>query len=55
MINGRGYQALDLLCALALDHCGASFGGSARGLPAVRGPPLPSSAGSASRPIRPLG
>lgn len=42
MINGRGYQALGPLCALAPDYCGASFGRSAQGLPAVRGPPLPS-------------
>ena len=43
MIGGRGYQTLDPLCVLAPDHCSATFAGSAHGLPAARGPPLPSS------------
>jgi hypothetical protein len=48
MIGGRGYQALDPLCVLASDYCGATFVGSAHGFPPARGPPLPSNAGLVS-------
>lgn len=52
MIGGRSYQALGPHCVLAPDHCNAILVGSRYGLPAARGPPLQSSAGFVSRPIR---
>ena len=54
MMSGRGYQALGPLCVLASDNCDAILVGSGHGFPAARGPPLPSSAGPTSEPIRPL-
>jgi len=53
MIGGLGYQALGPLCVLAPDDCGATFAGSAHGLPAARGPPLASRAGFTSGPMQP--
>lgn len=52
MIGGRSYQALGPHCVLVPDYCSAILIGSRYGLPAARGPPLPSSAGFVSRPIR---
>lgn len=53
MVGGRGYQALGPLCVLASDHCRATLADLAHGFPAARGPPMPSSAGLVSGPIRP--
>jgi hypothetical protein len=48
MIGGRGCQTLDSLCTLDAGNCDAILAGSRLTFPAVRGPPLPSSAAGVS-------